>query len=85
MRIRRIDAGEAAPAYRIATMDERLPYAPYIVRRFAGLLWWPLLDSKGFVSTSQFFKLAADGDHAVVCDEDGLTRGLRKTTTRPSL
>jgi hypothetical protein len=39
VRIRRIDASEAPPAYRITRTDEHLPTKPYIVRSFPGLLW----------------------------------------------
>jgi hypothetical protein len=64
--IRKIDASEALPAYRIMRTDEESSSEPYIVRSFAGFLWWPLLNAEGFVSPSQFAALAGEGDRAVL-------------------
>jgi hypothetical protein len=64
--IRKIDAAEAPPVYRIVRTDEQSSPNPYIVRSFAGFLWWPLLTAEGFVSPSQFVALAGEGDPSVL-------------------
>ena len=50
--------------------DEQSRPALYIVRSFAGSLWWPLLDAEGFVLRSRFVALAGEGDGAVLAAQD---------------
>jgi hypothetical protein len=64
--IRKIDAQDAPPAYRIVRTDNQSSPEPYLVRSFAGSLWWPLLDAEGFVSPSGFVELASAGAPAVL-------------------
>jgi hypothetical protein len=85
LHIRKIEAADAPAAYRIVRTEEQSSPEPYIVRSFAGFLWWPLLEAGGFVSPSRFITLAGVGDSAVH-EALGVQRGwprqslLRNTT-----